>query len=82
MGMNVFASAINFDVITKSDATLITCNALYVGTGGDVALSQSDSATPVVFSNVPDGAYLNVKLKEGRVMSTATTASDIVRLDW
>lgn len=81
MGHKVFSSAVNFSAVTPSDSTLVTCKALYVGVSGDVAIAQSSFSTPVVFKAVPVG-YLLVELKNGRIMSTATTATDIVQLDW
>ena len=82
MGTKVFASANNFTAVTPSDSTLVTCKSLYVGTGGNVAIAPSASGSAVVFVGVPSGAYLNVELKNGRVMSTSTTATDIVNLSW
>lgn len=49
---------------------------LYVGTGGDLCLRGVDSANDVLYRNVGDGVYLNVRASY--VRATGTTASDIV----
>ena len=82
MGTKVFASAVNFSEVTKSDSTLVNCKAIYIGTSGDIAIAQSDSGTAVTFSNVGSGTILPISLKNGRIMSTNTTATGIVKLDW
>jgi hypothetical protein len=67
--------------ITKSDATDLTAlgiRALWVGTGGDVAIQALNDDDAVTLVNVPDGTLLPVYCK--KVMSTNTTASDIVGL--
>lgn len=50
--------------------------ALYVGTGGDVALRCVDDATDVVFRNVPSGALIRARARY--VRATGTTAADIL----
>ncbi len=82
MSMKVFSSAINYAGVTVSDSTLVTCKALYIGTGGDVAISPSSDGSAVVFKNISGGTFLPVELKNGRVMSTNTTALDIISLGW
>ena len=68
----------NHAVVTKSDATVFeTESAIYVGTGGDIALRLVGSSTVVTYSNVPSGTWMPVVAD--KVMSTNTTASDIVR---
>lgn len=52
--------------------------ALYVGTGGDIALRPLDGTADVTFRNVPDGAVLDVRVRA--VRATGTTAADIVGL--
>jgi len=73
--------------ITPADATLLTKKPrqLYVGTGGDlsVILAHDDQANlgladVVQFKNVPAGTFLDICVK--RVMSTGTTASNILGL--
>lgn len=52
------------------------CRALYVGTGGDVAVVTAAGDT-VTFINVPDGAILPVRVTQ--VLATGgTTASNFV----
>ena len=66
--------------VTKSDSTTFTApQAIYVGTGGDIALRLIGDSTVVVYKNVADGTWMPVLAD--RVMSTDTTASDIVRME-
>jgi hypothetical protein len=74
--------AINFLAVTPSDSNPIIqsgdkARALYVGTGGDVALENA-SGDAVIFVGVPSGAFMPVYT--ARVLATDTTASDIVAL--
>jgi len=67
--------------VTPNDSTDLTDTgaALYVGTGGDVAVHMADgSDVSVVFSSVPDGTFLPILVD--RVLSTNTTASNILAL--
>lgn len=63
--------------VTASDATVIRAEALYVGTGGNVAV-VTRKGTTVTFSSVPSGSILPVAVT--KVNSTNTTASGIVGL--
>ena len=63
--------------VTKSDATVIRAEALYVGTGGNVAVITRKGTT-ITFTNVPSGTILPIACT--KVMSTNTTASGIVGL--
>lgn len=82
MGTKVFASSNNFNVITPSDTTLVTCKAIYIGSGGNLYVTTSLGATPIGFINVPSGTILPIELKDGNVMSTDTTASNLINLKW
>ena len=65
--------------VTPADATDLlggSCEALYVGVGGDVAIYSPGQSTSVVHKNVGAGAVLLVQAK--RVLATGTTATDIV----
>ena len=64
--------------IVASDVVQLPANVygLYVGTGGDVSLKRPGKDTAVTYKNVPDGQYLVGRVEY--VMSTGTTASDIV----
>lgn len=64
--------------ITKSDTTLLSIAAFYVGVTGDVAVQVTAGVTAVVFKAVPAGTI--VRLPVARIMSTSTTATDIVGL--
>ena len=82
MGQKVFASAIGFTAITPSDSTLVTCKAIYVGVGGNIAIAPSLVGAAVTFLNVGSGVFLPVELKDGRVMSTNTTATNLINIKW
>mgnify|MGYP003633346625 CR=1 FL=1 len=49
---------------------------IYIGTGGDITLRGIDGAADVVYKNVADGVYLNVRPQY--IRATGTTAADIV----
>ena len=70
----------DFSAVTPSDTTLITCRAIYIGGAGNIAISTSPSATPVVFTAPPVGTVLPIMLDQGRIMSTNTTATLIVAM--
>lgn len=59
-----------------SDLSEVT-RALYVGTGGTIAVVMHSGA-PVSFTSVPDGAVLPVRV--ARVKATGTTAAAILGL--
>lgn len=71
-------SANNHADVTKSDATVFEESSIYVGTGGDIALVLKGSSTAVTYHNVPSGSWMPVNAIQ--VLSTGTTASDIVRV--
>lgn len=74
----------NAVAVVKSDSTVLKATqALYVGTTGDVAVvmaSRADVAAlvAVTFVGVPAGTVLPISVQ--KVMSTNTTASNIVAL--
>lgn len=64
--------------VTASDVTVFDQESgIYVGTGGDIAIVSIGSSTAVTYHNVPSGTFLPIAAKQ--VLSTGTTASDIVR---
>ena len=71
-----------WQAITPSDLAAnnlpLGCSAIYVGGGGDIALVGADSATPVVFTAVPQGVVL--PCGPIRVNATGTTATLLVAL--
>ncbi len=80
MGTKVYASGMNYGAVTKSDTTALDFQAIWVGGAGDVAVSSSATATAVTFAGVTAGSILPIKGK--RIMSTNTTATSIVWLNW
>lgn len=69
-------------VIPSNTADLLeTPKAIYVGTGGDIAMigdNEADGAVAVVWRNVPDGAI--VPFRPRRIMATGTTASAMIAI--
>lgn len=64
--------------VTKSDSTVLSgVRALYIGVTGDVAVMPRDSTTAVTFKAAPVGI---LPVQCVKVMSTNTTATDIVAL--
>jgi hypothetical protein len=85
--MKIQKSYINFTSVSVSDEDLVNCKAIYIGSvpaegDKDISLSQSDTLQHIIFKNVAAGSILPIELKNGRIMDTDTTASDIVLLDW
>lgn len=68
----------NYAAVTPNDATVVGALALFVGTGGIVALKANANATVVLFKNVANGQTLPVSA--WIVMATGTTATDIVAI--
>ena len=75
----VSASAIRSAAVTPSDSTALSFRALWIGTTGNVAIKHNPSDSAVTYSNVPVGI---LPVSGGIVMSTNTTASNIVAMDW
>ena len=77
-----FATIAN--AVTPTDAfsatTKVNGAALYIGTGGDVAVVMKNIegtiGNAIVFKNVPDGTFLPAIVDY--VIATGTTATDIV----
>jgi len=66
--------------VTASDVTIFDApQAIFVGTGGDIALRLIGNSTTVTYKNIPDGTFLPVLADQ--VLSTGTTASDIVMME-
>jgi hypothetical protein len=74
------ASAVRYGAVTKSDTTILSFKRLYIGGTGAVAIKNGADGTAVTFAAVPAGAILDVV--GTHVMSTNTTATNIVWLDW
>lgn len=70
----------SFAAVTPSDTTLVNCRAIYIGGAGDIALSIDGSTTAVTIKAPPVGTILPIELNGGRIMSTNTTATNIVAL--
>lgn len=64
------------EAVTPSDTEVLTTGFLFIGTGGNVSIVLYRDEDPVLFKNIPNGSILPIKVK--KVMSTNTTASDII----
>lgn len=75
----LLAPAANAVAVTPSDGDTLaaTSRELYVGTGGNVAVTMAGGGD-VVFKNVPNSGRLPIRVT--KVLSSGTTASDIVAL--
>lgn len=71
-------SATRSAAVTISDSTIVNCRAVYVGTSGNIALVLVEDSSAVTFKNVASGTLLPFACN--KIMSTNTTASDIVAL--
>ena len=76
----IAASATSSGAVTKSDSTVLQFRAVYVGGAGDVAIKHTEGGSAVTFVGVPAGSILPVS--GVRVMSTGTTATSMVWMDW
>ncbi len=63
--------------VTKSDATILTACALFVGVGGDLTVTMASSGDDIVFKNVPNGTFMPILVTK---VKAATTATDILAL--
>lgn len=70
------ATARNHFAITKSDATVILCDAVFVGGAGDIVILDKDGTSATY--TVPANTILPITAT--KVMSTGTTATNIVGL--
>lgn len=82
--VNVVAGGFLFPLqqaVTKSDVTTYTPElaALFVGTGGTVAVVNTQGGATVSYGNVPNGTYLWGPFYQ--VLSTGTSASNLVGLN-
>lgn len=77
---NIAASATSSGAVTKSDSTALQFRAIYVGGAGDVAIKHTEGGDAVTYIGVPAGSILPVS--GVRVMSTGTTATSMVWMDW
>ncbi len=77
--MAVIVATRHADVTPSDSTTFDAPQAIFVGTGGDIALRLIGDSETVVYKNIPNGSFLPVLAD--RVLSTGTTASDIVRME-
>ncbi|MBP9803306.1 MAG: hypothetical protein KBE22_00175 [Candidatus Accumulibacter sp.] len=73
-------SALRYGAVTKSDTTVLQFKRLYIGGTGAVAIKNGADQTAVVFAALPVGSVINAV--GTHVMSTGTTATNIVWMDW
>ncbi len=66
--------------ISPHDTNINRCDAIWVGTGGDVVAIFSNDAAAVTIKNIPSGSWLPGPFT--KILSTNTTAADIVGVHW
>ena len=77
-GFAINLQAKNAALVTASDSTTFTqASTIYIGTAGNLNVTTQGGQT-VLFSNLNAGTILPVLVT--KVLSTSTTASNIVRL--
>lgn len=66
--------------IAPADGVMLTtaARAIYIGSGGDLALRAVGSASDVTLRNVPTGTVLAIRV--AAIRDTGTTAADLVGL--
>lgn len=74
-----FASATSGGAVTKSDATVLDFNALWIGGAGDVSVDHTEGGTAVVYVGCLAGTVLPVS---GVRVNAATTATNITWMMW
>lgn len=78
-GVNINLSvATKVRAVTPSDSTDVSCQGLYVGGAGDVAITAWDDTAAQTLSAVPAGTFIPIACR--LVMSTNTTATLIKAL--
>jgi hypothetical protein len=76
--MNIFPFFRGVVAVTKSDTTVFAAGVgLYVGGAGDVAI-KCENGTSATLVGVPAGSFIPGRIVQ--VLSTGTTATDIVAL--
>lgn len=65
--------------VTKSDTTVLKYKRLFVGGAGNVTIQHEGSDSVVTYTGVLAGTFLDV---EGNRVMDATTATNIVWMDW
>lgn len=65
--------------VAPSDATLVTCRAIYVGGAGNVTITPKGGIA-VLFTAPPVGSILPIGLDQGLINATGTTATLLVAL--
>lgn len=76
--VNATVSARGATAVTPGDTTNIpVCRALYIGTGGNLAVRMAQEGETITFLNVSAGIF---PIQVDRVLSTGTTASNIIAL--
>lgn len=77
---SLIAPARNCFSITPNDVATLAAlpKAIYIGSGGNIAIRAVDSAQDVTFMNVASGTILDVRAMH--IRATGTTASNLIGL--
>ena len=76
---NQIQSAIRSGTVTPSDTTVLKFQRLWIGGTGNVKIQHAGADGSTTFNSVPAGVFLDVT---GTRVMAATTATNIVWLDW
>lgn len=67
--------------ITPSDTAVVDMDAIWVGTGGSIAIGFNDpEVADVTFTNVPTGVFF--ECASAIVKNAGTTASGLIAVKW
>lgn len=61
-----------------SDALASVSKAIYIGTGGNISVRLAGDSTDRVFTNLPNGSILPIRVTH--IRATGTSAADLVAL--
>ena len=77
--VSIVQSAKRSGAVTPSDSTELAFKRLYVGGAGNVVIRHGLNEAAVTYPAVPVGTFIDV---EGVRVMVATTATNIVWMDW
>lgn len=85
--MRVYASANTAIDLPDDTVSTVFCQAIHIGTGGDLAVSWDEGVTVHVLKNIADGTIYPIGARGEfllTIMNAAggTTATDLVALRW
>lgn len=67
-------------ITPDDDNDIEITRAIFVGTGGDIAMQLAGDSAAVVFANVADGTLLPFRVKRVMEAGAGTTATDLIAI--